>query len=160
MYGTPGVSSAPVPKYVAELRANLTSAYQQVRTTTAAKLKRQKEFYDRMVHGQPFNEGDLVWLNSPAVPKGNSKKLHCPLMGPFRVVRRLSEAVYRIQHRRNRRKRLVVHPDTHPLQPGDPVNRDSLIPPVKAAGAPLPLPPPLLPPPAPRYPRRNRAPSD
>ena len=26
MYGTPGVSSAPVPKYVAELRASLTSA--------------------------------------------------------------------------------------------------------------------------------------
>ena len=207
MYGTPGVSSAPVPKYVAELRDSLTSAYQQVRTTTAAKLKRQKEFYDRKVHGQPFDKGDLVWLNSPAVPKGKPKKLHCPWTGPFKVVGRLSEAVYRIQHTRNRRKRRVVHfdrlkpcsPDTRlplpalreysanprpaqrppvgaglelleddtdtPLQPGDgtalpPVNRDSIIPPVKAAGAPLPLPPPLLPPPAPRYPRRNRAPPD
>ena len=52
-----------------------------------------------------------MWLHSPAIPRGRSRKLHCPWTGPYRVVRKLSNAVYRIQHARTRRKRLVVHFD-------------------------------------------------
>ena len=76
-----------------------------------AKLSRQKELYDHKAHGIPFKPGDLVWLNNPAVPRGQSKKLHRPWTGPYRVVSRLSEAVYRIQCVHTRRKRLVVHFD-------------------------------------------------
>ena len=56
---------------------------------------------------------DLVWLHNPAVPQGHSRKLHCPWTGPFTVVKRLSDVVYRIQDSRPRRRRsrIVVHFD-------------------------------------------------
>ena len=30
-------------------------------------LDRQKELYDRRVHGEEFNAGDLVWLHNPVI---------------------------------------------------------------------------------------------
>ena len=39
-------------------------------------LDRQKELYDRKAHGELFKQGDLVWLHTPAVSRGKSRKLH------------------------------------------------------------------------------------
>ena len=72
-------------------------------------LDRQKDIYDKKVHGEPFKKGDLVWLHCPAVPRGRSKKLHRPWSGPFQVVSKLSEEIYRIQNTQRRHQRLVVH---------------------------------------------------
>ena len=30
--------------------------------------------------------GDLVWLHSPVVPRGSSRKLHHPWTGPYKIV--------------------------------------------------------------------------
>lgn len=100
MYGTPDSDSAisNLPRYVANFRSNLITAYQNVREHMGHQLDCQKEFYDRKIHGQPFQPGDLVWLHSQHVKRGQAKKLHCPWTGPYRVVNRLSDAVYRIQH--------------------------------------------------------------
>ena len=111
MYGNPNSHTTTLPQYVAGLRSSLNAAYDQVRNTMMTRLSRQKDLYDRRAHGEPFRSGDLVWLHTPAVPRGHSKKLHCPWTGPYRVVSKLSDAVYRIQHPRLRRKRLVVHFD-------------------------------------------------
>ena len=121
MYGNPNSRTTTVPQYVASLRSSLTAAYDQVRNTMMTSLSRQKDLYDRKAHGEPFHSGDLVWLHTPAVPRGHSKKLHCPWTGPYRVVARLSDAVYRIQHLQLRRKRLVVHFDR--LKPCSPDTR-------------------------------------
>ena len=69
--------------------------------------------YRKKVHGDQFDQGDLVWLHNPVVPRGQSRKLHCPWTGPFKVVKRLSDAVYRIQDTRpkQKRSRIVVHYD-------------------------------------------------
>ena len=55
MYETPNnTSPTTIPEYVTKLRASLTSAYEQVRTTVPAQLKRQKEFYKYMgSHSSP-----------------------------------------------------------------------------------------------------------
>ncbi len=111
MYGTPTPQATTVSQYVAELRSHLEIAYQHVRERMGRKLQRQKELYDRKAHGDPFEPGDLVWLHSPAVPRGQSKKLHRPWTGPFRIVRKLSDAVYRVQNTQARRQRMVVHFD-------------------------------------------------
>ena len=142
MYGHPTLLSTTVPQYVADVRSNLTAAYEQVRATMSTKLGHQKELYDCRVHGEPFKPGDLVWLHSPAVPRGQSRKLHFSWTGPYRVTNRLSDAVYRIQHCQSRCKRLVVHfdrlkrcsPDTRlpPAAPNQqqPSNPPSIPPPV------------------------------
>ena len=36
-----------------------------------------------------YEVGDLVWLNNPVVPRGRSRKLHCPWTGPFKIIKKL-----------------------------------------------------------------------
>ena len=86
----------------------------------AVEHKRQKEFYDRRVHGQPYVDGDLVWLHSPVVPRGKFKKFHHPWTGPYKVIKQLSDVNYRIQSVPGRR-RMVVHFDR--LKPCHPATR-------------------------------------
>ena len=98
-------------EYAAHLKYSLEDAYERVRKCTGMKQQRQKEFYDKRVHGQLHEVGALVWLHQSAVPRGSSRKLHHPWTGPFRVVKRLSDVNYRIQHVQHPRKRMVVHFD-------------------------------------------------
>lgn len=80
------------------MRDHLETACQQVRERMDQKLEHQKELYDRKTHVSPYEPGDLVWLHNPAVPRGQSEKLHHPWTGPFRVLRKIAEALYRVQH--------------------------------------------------------------
>ena len=64
------------------------------------------------VHGKAFEISDLVWLHNPVVGQGIAKKLHCPWSGPFKIIKKLSSVVYRIQDtRRARKNRKVVRFD-------------------------------------------------
>ena len=111
MYGTAEPESMNYGEYATKLQESLTKAYKLARGSLAVKQERQTELYNKKVHGEPYEVGMLVWLLNPQVPRGKSKKLHRWWTGPFKVVKRLSEVTYRIQHVRNRAKRLVVHFD-------------------------------------------------
>ena len=52
-----------------------------------------------------------MWLCNPVIPKGNSRKLNSPWVGPYKVVKCISDTVYRIQDTQTPRKRIVVHFD-------------------------------------------------
>ena len=104
MYGTPVPEESTASEYATSLKCSLEAAYKHVRDQMGHKQDRQKELYDRLVHGKPFEPGNLVWLHCPAVPRGQSRKLHRPWTSPFRVVRKLSDATYRIQNARARRQ--------------------------------------------------------
>ena len=67
-----------------------------------------KRNYQR-VHGQPFNTGDWVWLYSPVVGRGGSRKLNCPWKGPYTVMKKISDVTYRVQNLQRRKDRQVVH---------------------------------------------------
>ena len=54
-------------------------------------------FYDLKVHGKPYEVGDYVWLQSQA-PKRTSRKLHHPWTGPYKVINKVSDVTYQIQH--------------------------------------------------------------
>ena len=72
--------------------------------------KRQKQLYDRSATGGRFAVGDMVWLHSPAVPRGKAAKFHRFWKGPFQVKKVLSDVTYQIQSTAgSRRQRLVVH---------------------------------------------------
>ena len=102
-------SAHSVSQYASDLRQSLDVSYVHVRQQMGHELGKQKMHHDAKIQGQPFNTGDLVWLHNPTVPRGKSKKLHRPWTGPFRVVKRLGEAVYRLQHVHGHRRRPVVH---------------------------------------------------
>jgi len=131
MYGSCPTESVSPHQYVETLKATLESAYARVRKHMKVAARRSEELYNTRVHGREFEVGDLVWLNNPVVPRGRSRKLHCPWTGPFKVIKKLSSVVYRIQDNRpGSRKRVVVHFDRLKPCPNDirvkPVVRDKL----------------------------------
>ena len=176
IYELPSESKSVSPStFATNLQATLAGAYRQVREHMGHKLDLQKVIYDRKVHGRQFSEGDLVWLHSPAVPKGRARKFHRPWTGPYKVIKRISNATYRIQDVQSRRHRPVVHfdrlkmcpenirlPQPVPRQPKPGIPSSSPHPTgsnleiVENPSSPT-LPSPQSPP-APRYPRRDRAP--
>ena len=117
MFGSSPVIETSPRVYATTLRASLTTAYNHVRDRMNVTFERQKQHYDKKVHGQPYNVGDLVWLYSPVVPPGQSKKLHHPWLGPFKVIKRLSDTTYRIVDTTAKRHTQVVHFDRLKLCP-------------------------------------------
>ena len=105
----------------------LEDAYKKVRCMMGSKQDRQKDIYDRARHGEPFQCGDLVILHSPVVPRGRSKKLHCPWDGPYKIVKVLSKVTYRILCSQGRRRRLAVHFDQQKPCPTDIRERESSV---------------------------------
>ena len=132
-------SSSSYTEYVTTLQDKLCTAYSTLRTKLKASFDRQRQYYNRNIHGKPYKDGDLVFLYSTVIPKGRSRKFHQPWTGPYKIVKQLSDAVYRIQHTRNR-KRLVVHFDrlkpcplsettTHtPPRRSSSINRETVMP--------------------------------
>ena len=92
-------------EYVCQMKESLVEAYGRVREKTQASQKRQKEFYDQRVHGEPHTPGDLVWLHSTVTPRGQCRKFHHPWIGPFKIVKQISQATYRIQGLHGKRVR-------------------------------------------------------
>ena len=118
MYGTPNSTNYSVNEYAATLGKQMDKSFALARQHSLAKQLRQKELYDCKVHGKPFKQGDLVWLNTPMGRKGSCKKLHHPWARPYKVVKKLSDATYRIEQRQGRRRhRKVVHFDRLKLCP-------------------------------------------
>ena len=95
-------------EYAKAMRETMEKAFHTFREHVGDKQERQKEFYDQKCHGKPFQTGDLVYLHSPVVPRGQAKKLHHPWTGPWRVLKPLSEAVYRIQGSSGSKQRRVI----------------------------------------------------
>eukprot|EP00731_Ephydatia_muelleri_P005415 Em0002g1591a len=111
MYGTNRTEPDTAAGFAQKLKEGLQEAYKLVREKCQAEHKRQKALYDEKVHGKPFSPGDLVWLHSPAVPRGRSRKLHHPWKGPLKVVERLGESNYKIKSLQGRKKTQIVHFD-------------------------------------------------
>jgi hypothetical protein len=69
-----------------------------------------KARYDKLANSAGYQEGDRVWLCCPTRTKGKSPKLQSSWEGPYKVVTRINDVLYRIQ--KNRRSRtMVVHLD-------------------------------------------------
>ena len=97
MYGSAPTDSQSPSAYAVALQKQLVSAYDSVRQTFKVQHERQKEQYDKKIHGDPYVVGDWVWLLNPKVPKNSSKKLFHPWQGPYKVIKKIFECTYRIQ---------------------------------------------------------------
>ena len=47
-------------------------------------INEQNALYNVKVHGAPYQVGDLAWLHTPAVPRGQCRKLHHTWTGPLK----------------------------------------------------------------------------
>ena len=98
------------PWYVSNLKHLLKEAYQNVRQLLTHAHIKQKTQYDKKFHDFQLRVGDMVYLHTPVVKNGRSRKLTSPWTGPYSIVDRPSQYNVRIQLIGGR-KNLVVHAD-------------------------------------------------
>ena len=113
MYETspPSPANASPGEYAVALQKQLRTAYNLVREKASKAHLRQNQPYNQKVHGQPHKLDDLVWLHSAVTKKGPRSKLQHQWTGPFKVIKKLSNATYHIQDTLHRNQRKVVHFD-------------------------------------------------
>ncbi|UYV71663.1 K02A2.6-like, partial [Cordylochernes scorpioides] len=107
-FGTPGGPPVEVTSYVGELRGVLSETHKLVREKIQLASHRMKTHYDLKANHEGFKENDLVWMFNPKRKRGLSPKLTPMWEGPYKVVKRINDLVYRIQ-RSSKAKPRVVH---------------------------------------------------
>ena len=97
-----------VSDFVKALRVNADYICEIIRENTAAARVRQKQSFDRFVQNRvKFKAGDLVKLNNFTVRPGFSKAFEPKFLGPYTIVKVLSDLNYCLEA--PRLKPLVVH---------------------------------------------------
>ncbi len=94
--------------YVADLQERMHTAHEIARTHLKKAAVHQKQQYDPRTKSHALTAGQPVWLWDPSRKKGLSPKLTSKWKGPFVVVQKIDDLVYRIQ-RGPRTKAKVVH---------------------------------------------------
>ena len=90
------------------IREKMTKIHEFVRRRLDVYSSKMKSWYDNRVHAVEFQPGERVWLFQPRRVKGKCPKLQADWEGPYTVVDRINDVVYRIQRSR-RKKCKVVH---------------------------------------------------
>ena len=83
--------------YVEGLRDRLEVVHDQVRHKQELVGLEMKHRYDKKADKTGFQPGDAVYLFNPRVRRGRSPKLARPWAGPYRVMSKLTDVVYRVQ---------------------------------------------------------------
>ncbi|KAJ8935728.1 hypothetical protein NQ318_010578 [Aromia moschata] len=94
--------------YVSTLRQRMDDIHERVRSNIQGASDRMKETYDINANDGRYQPGNQVWLYNPQRRRGLSPKLQSSWEGPYEVVTRINDVVYRIQ-KLPRRKPRVVH---------------------------------------------------
>ena len=96
-----------VPNYVTRLQDTLQAVQRSARTHLQQSAGPMKTWYDRKADGETFPEGTAVWNYNPRVKRGCTTKLARPWTGPYKVMGKVHEGVYRIQQHSRARPRIV-----------------------------------------------------
>ncbi|KAJ8946378.1 hypothetical protein NQ318_011784 [Aromia moschata] len=94
--------------YVSTLRQRMDDIHERVRSNIQGASGRMKETYDINANDGRYQPGNQVWLYNPQRRRGLSPKLQSSWEGPYEVVTRINDVVYRIQ-KLPRGKPRVVH---------------------------------------------------
>ncbi|KAJ8953486.1 hypothetical protein NQ318_023607 [Aromia moschata] len=94
--------------YVSTLRQRMDNIHERVSSNIQGASDRMKETYDINANDGRYQPGNQVWLYNPQRRRGLSPKLQSSWEGPYEVVTRINDVVYRIQ-KLPRGKPRVVH---------------------------------------------------
>ena len=89
-----------------DLREHISEIHQLARNQLKLAENAQKSQYDQRVHVNKYEPGDKVWLHQTRRFKGLSPKLQSRWVGPYKVVQRISDIVYKIK---KTGKSIIVH---------------------------------------------------
>jgi hypothetical protein len=110
LFGVPPDKERPTTDCAAEIVDHLHDIQQYARRNLKLARDRMKTRYDKLANSAGYQEGDKVWLYRPTCTKGKSPKLQSSWEGPYKVVNRINDVVYRIQ-KNPRSRMMVVHLD-------------------------------------------------
>jgi hypothetical protein len=108
MFGAPPGKEQSVTGYTADLVEQIHDIHHFDRQNLKVASDRMKARYDQLANSAGFKAGERVWLYRPNRKKGKSPKLQTCLEGPYNIITRINDVVYRIQ-RHPRAKMMVVH---------------------------------------------------
>ncbi|UYV85033.1 hypothetical protein LAZ67_X004344, partial [Cordylochernes scorpioides] len=94
-FGSPGEPLAEVTDYVNNLRSILLETHELVRAKIRTASHQMKTRYDQRANHDGFRQNDLVWLFDPKRKKGLSPKLMPVWEGPYKIIKRINDLVYR-----------------------------------------------------------------
>ena len=94
--------------YLGQLDDIMALSFKLVREHLQTAQLCQKTYYDRRVHGKPYQVGYLIWRSIKSVRKGRTWSLSPRLEGPYKVIEVLSEVNYQI-HKFGKRNTVVEH---------------------------------------------------
>ena len=110
MFEAPPDKGQSVTDYAADLAERLRDTHNFARQHLKVASDRMKERYDQLANSVGFQEGDTVWLYRPIRKRGKPPKLQTCWEGPYTIITRINDVVYRVQ-RHPRAKMMVVHLD-------------------------------------------------
>ena len=117
-FGVPPGTPQAVADFVFQLRENLDSTHRLVRGHLKLASDRMKTRYDVRANSAGFRVDDRVWLYNPYRKKGRNPKLQSQWEGPYIVIKRINDVVYRIR-KPSGGKPKVVHIDRLAAWQGD-----------------------------------------
>ncbi|KAJ8974284.1 hypothetical protein NQ317_013173 [Molorchus minor] len=97
IFGCPPGEDVAGEDYVTTLRRRMDDIHDQVRSNIQSASDRMKETYDIGAQNDGYQSGDLVWLYNPQRRRGLSPKLQTLWEGPYEVLARINDVVYRIK---------------------------------------------------------------
>jgi hypothetical protein len=100
--------------YVQKLRQRIDAAQEYARTNMEGAIRRQRRRYHQDRH--EFLPGEKVWLFTPAIKPGESRKLATHWSGPWMIVEPINKVLFRI----------LPHPEMRTMQPEQVVSIDRL----------------------------------
>jgi anaerobic selenocysteine-containing dehydrogenase len=110
LFGVPPDKELPTTDYATDLMDHLHDIHNYARQHLKLASDQMKTRHDKLANSAGYHEGDSVWLYSPTRTKGKSPKLQSSWDGPYMVVTRINDVVYRMQ-RNPRPRMMVVHLD-------------------------------------------------
>jgi hypothetical protein len=110
LFGTPPDKERPTIEHAANLVDHLRDIHNYARQHLRLASNRMKTLYDKLSNCAGYQESDRVWLYRPTRSKGRAAKLQSSWEGPYKIIRRINDVVYRIQ-RSHRSRMMVVHLD-------------------------------------------------
>jgi len=91
------------------LKASLNAAYKYVNKSNKKAQENNKRLYDRRAKLRKFKVGDLVYLYSPAMKSGLSRKFNKPWSGPHKITRVVTHLNYEIVDQNNEKQTVHVN---------------------------------------------------
>lgn len=105
---SPDEEAVTPDEHALNIAKRLSEVHQEAKDRTRLMQDYNKLVYDRNVSDFDFQPGQRVWLLTPQVKKGLSKKLSLRYSGPYYIASRVAKNTYLL--RSNRTNRLLNHP--------------------------------------------------